>query len=162
MKYASPLDGLVASCENTGWGLLILRANDSCYDTTLRHRPTTQPAFISRACFRRSFSADETQVACISCLPGYYSQLDGGEKNVGGGPYACRQCEAGTFSSSAGATACDLCSLGTYQPGSGKSSCLQCDLTEAAPSAQTTVMEGSYHRDQCVACLPGIHTCFYF
>ena len=99
---------------------------------------------------------NETQVACISCLPGYYLQLDGGEKSVGGGPYACQQCEAGTFSSSAGATACDLCSLGTYQPGSGKSSCLQCDLTEAAPSAQTTVMEGSYHRDQCVACLPGI------
>ena len=95
-------------------------------------------------------------VACLSCLPGWYSARPAGAR---GGPYACTPCPLGEFSDAVGASACTLCSQGFYADTTGATVCTRCSLPGVDLSAQTTTIQGSYDARQCVACLPGTGRC---
>ena len=89
-------------------------------------------------------------VACISCLPGTYSQ-----KRIGdmGGPYTCEPCDHGTFAPLVGAHHCQRCPLNTYASSMGSTACTAC------PAGTSTSNEGSHDAQQCRNCSVGTGNC---
>ena len=94
-----------------------------------------------------------SQATCLSCLPGTFSFADLASRQSTGGPYKCRLCDKGTFSSSVGSSVCRACPVGRYASIMGSSQCETCSV------GQYTQMPMAYSASQCVDCLPGTGNC---
>ena len=100
-----------------------------------------------------------SQIACISCLPGFYSSTNAAYKRIEGGPYSCRKCEPGTYASAVGAAFCTECPTGTYSSMYGSSSCTRCNHPNWTMTSQTTLWPACYSIEQCTGCEPGTGSC---
>ena len=88
-------------------------------------------------------------ITCLSCLPGTHS---GNADAQAGGPYACLQCDAGTYSSGVASSTCELCPDGTYASGMGSTTCSLCP-------ANYFTNPGAQSLSACNPCAPGTGKC---
>jgi len=92
-------------------------------------------------------------IACISCLPGTFSNVDLSKRKIQGGPYKCEKCPPGTFNNEVGATTCLKCPADTYaESASGSTKCIPCGENQYS-------REGSISSQGCTACVPGTGSC---
>jgi len=88
---------------------------------------------VPAVCARGTWMSFSTEELCMDCEPGSISLVEDTEvcELCALGRYAlagleCRQCRAGSFSSSLGSSACTECPIGTYTVQDGQTACLDC------------------------------------
>lgn len=116
----------------------------------------TPPTLITTA----SCSGASVMATCLSCLPGTYSSsASPHEKQVQGGPYKCKQCEAGFYASGVGSTECLACPANTYSSAAGGTRCTACSLGKRTPFPAAYSVEQCedcpWGTGNCTACVPG-------
>ncbi|GMH73534.1 hypothetical protein TL16_g06220 [Triparma laevis f. inornata] len=105
---------------------------------------TNYTSTVCGAGFAQIYCADNGQVVCKPCQPGFISAS---------GDYVCSECPSGSYSVNASSTECTLCLRGEYGDGSGGGTggghCLRC------PAGKANGNEGAGGLADCGICAGG-------